>query len=97
MDIEFESARTSYVWHALKATDNERKHGVEFFEAVTVFTDPLLVSVDASIEIEVRNKAIGFSTDGRLLSVVHLEVEGEVIRIISAWRATVVEEALYDR
>ena len=45
---------------------------------------------------EARDKAIGFSTGGRLLTVVHLEVEGEFIRIMSAWRASAAEEALYD-
>ena len=88
---------SAFEWDEHKARSNERKHGVEFFEAVTVFTDPLLALVDASIETEARNKAIGFSAGGQLLSVVHVEVDGEYIRIISAWPATVAEEALYDR
>jgi uncharacterized DUF497 family protein len=97
MDIEFEYARTAFVWHAVKACDNERKHGVEFFEAVTVFNDPMLVPADASTETEARTRAIGFGAGGRLLTVVYLEAGGELIRIISAWRATALEEALYDR
>jgi uncharacterized protein len=97
MDIEFEYAGTAFVWHDAKAWENERKHGVEFFEAVTVFYDPLLVFTDAGESAEARDKAIGFSAGGRLLTVVHIEIEGEFIRIISAWRASAAEEVLYDQ
>lgn len=97
MDIEFELAGTTFVWHEAKARKNERKHGVEFVEAATIFNDPLLVVTDAGAETESRDKAIGFSTEGRLLAVVHVEAEGELIRIISAWRASATEERLYDR
>jgi uncharacterized DUF497 family protein len=97
MDIEFQYARTTFIWHAGKAGENVQRHGVEFFQAATVFNDPLLVIADASTEAEARNKAIGFSTDGRLLTVVHIEMDGEFIRIISAWRSSALEEALYDQ
>ncbi len=46
---------------------------------------------------EARDKAIGFSAGGRLLTVVHIEIEGEFIRVISAWRASAGEEVLYDQ
>jgi uncharacterized protein len=73
-----------------------RKHGVVFEEAATVFDDPLLVLQDASRNDEVRDEVIGFSSTGRLLTVVHIEVDGDHIRIISARRASTTEEALYD-
>jgi uncharacterized DUF497 family protein len=38
-----------------------------------------------------------FGSAGRLLAVVHWEVQGEFIRIISARRATAAEEAPHDR
>jgi hypothetical protein len=97
MDIEFEYAGTTFIWHDTKARDNERKHSVEFVEAVTVFCDPLLVLTNAGEGAEGRNKAIGFSAGGRLLTVVHIEIDGELIRIISAWRASAAEEVLYDQ
>lgn len=97
MDIEFRYARTTFIWHAEKAEDNVRRHGVEFFEAATVFNDPLFCLADASTEAEARNKAIGFSIEGRLLTVVHIEVDGEFIRIISAWKTSANEEAFYDQ
>ncbi|MGH8218721.1 MAG: hypothetical protein ACREUT_09190 [Steroidobacteraceae bacterium] len=40
---------------------------------------------------------MGFSSAGRLLTVVHIECDGEFIRIVSAWRASPAEEALYDQ
>jgi uncharacterized DUF497 family protein len=40
--------------------------------------------------------AIGYDGQGRLLYVVHIEVEGEFIRIVSARKATVKERELYD-
>ena len=97
MDIEFEYAGTTFIWHDAKARDNERKHGVEFFEAVTVFCDPLLALTDAGEGAEARDKAIGFSAGGRLLTVVYIEIDDDFIRIISAWRASAAEEVLYDQ
>lgn len=95
MDIEFETGRTLFVWDMEKAPQNIEKHDVDFTEAATVFDDLLLLIVDAARNGESREKAIGLSAGGRLLSVVHTEVDGEFIRIISAWPATATETAQY--
>lgn len=95
MDRRFEHAGNSFVWDEQKAAENEEKHGVRFEEAATVFDDPLLVLADASRNEERRDKAVGFSLTARLLTVVHIELDGESIRIISAWRASPAEEVLY--
>ena len=97
MDRKFDHGGNTFVWNEDKAAENERKHGVKFEEAATVFDDPLLVLADASRNNEQRDKVIGFSIAGRLLTVVHIEIDGESIRIISAWRASPIEEALYDQ
>jgi uncharacterized protein len=97
MDHVFEHRGTTFVWQELKAAENQRKHGVSFEEAATVFDDPLFVIQDASRNEERRDAAIGFSSAGRLLTVVHIEVDGEYIRIISAWRASAAEEGFYDQ
>jgi len=97
MDRVFEHGGTSFCWDESKAAENHRKHGVSFEEAVTVFDDPLFVVQDASRNQEERDAVIGFSSAGRLLTVVHVEFEGEFIRIISAWRASAAEEAFYDQ
>ena len=97
MDRRYDHQGTTFVWNDQKAADNERKHAVRFEEAATVFDDPLFIVQDASRNDEERNAIIGFSAAARLLTVVHVEMEGEFIRIISAWRATASEEALYDQ
>ena len=97
MDRRFEHSGTTFLWVDLKALDNQRKHGVAFEEAVTVFDDPLFILRDVSRNDEHRDVVIGFSSTGRLLTVVHVEFEGESIRIISAWRASSAEEAIYDQ
>jgi uncharacterized protein len=97
MDRLFEHRGTTFEWNEAKASENQRKHGVSFEEAVTVFDDPLLVLQDASRNEEQRDAAIGFSFIGRLLTVVHIEFDGESIRIISAQRASPIEEEFYDQ
>jgi len=95
MDRVFAHAGSTFCWDEVKATENELKHGISFKEAVTVFDDPLFVLQDASRNEEQRDAAIGFSDAGRLLIVVHIEVDAEFIRIISARRTSSAEEALY--
>ena len=94
-DRVFEHRGTTFTWDESKAADNLINHDISFEEAVTVFDDPLFVLRDASRNNESRDTAIGFSAEGHLLTVVHIENHGEFIRIISAWRATAAEEAFY--
>jgi uncharacterized protein len=68
-----------------KADSNQRKHGVSFTEAMTVFGDPLSLTMfdpDHSAE-EVRFITIGNAATSRLIVVSHTE-RGSQIRIISA-------------
>lgn len=95
MDIRFCFDGNDFVWNAAKAATNQRKHGVRFEDAATVFSDPLLALVDASRGGEARDAVIGFDLSGRLLYVVHIEVDADHIRIISARRATPSEEQTY--
>jgi uncharacterized protein len=82
-----------FEWDDLKAIANERKHGVTFEEAATVFED-----VDHLVNADPANPsrfvAVGFSRAARVLVVVHLSRE-ERFRLISARRATLKEESLY--
>ena len=86
-----------FLWNPRKATSNERKHGVGFQEATTVFDDGLSVTIadpDHSVEEE-RFLLIGLSNRKRLLVVAHSE-RGESIRIISARRANRQERRTYE-
>ena len=97
MDFQYEFNGTLFRWDAAKAKANPIKHdGVTFEKAASVFFDPFFRLLDASRNDETRNAVIGFDAQGRLLFVVHLEVEREYIRIISARKATRIEREYYD-
>ena len=86
-----------FLWDPRKAGANERKHGVGFQEATTVFDDPLSVTIpdpDHS-EDEQRLLLLGLSIRRHLLVVAHSE-RGESIRIISARRANRRERRTYE-
>lgn len=88
MDLEFE-------WHAEKAASNERKHGITFEEAMTVFADPLAVIFDDDEHSAEELREIIDSAKGRLLLVSFTE-RGKAVRIISARRATRRERRDYE-
>lgn len=88
----------AFEWDSAKATSNLRKHGISFEEARSVFYDDLALQFfDAgSSEVEDRFLMLGMSSEARLLLVCHCEREGgDVIRIISARKATTNEARHY--
>lgn len=97
MDIRYQLNGLDFVWDATKAAANLKKHdGISFEQAAQVFFDPFFRLVDASRNGESRDAAIGYDEQGRLLFVVHIEIEGEFIRIISARKATREERIRHD-
>ena len=89
MDIHYHFNGTHFVWDERKAARNPGKHdGVTFEQAATVFFDPLFRLVDAGRNDEARDAIIGYDSQSRVLLVVHLVIESEIIRIISARRAS---------
>lgn len=78
-----------FEWDPQKANRNNKKHGVSFEEAVTVFYDPLSATFDDPDHSlgERRYVTIGRSAGGRLLVVSHTD-KGESLRITSARLAT---------
>jgi uncharacterized DUF497 family protein len=95
MDERHHIGGSDFGWDADKADANWQKHRIRFEEAAAVFADPLFVVTDASRNDEARDALIGFDRIGRLLYVVHVEFEGDCIRIVSARPAEPREEALY--
>ncbi len=79
-----------FEWDPAKAESNEKKHGISFQEAKTVFWDEQgLVLEDPDHRLgEERLILLGLSRSLRLLVVVHTLRSGDVIRIISARKAT---------
>jgi uncharacterized protein len=87
-----------FEWDSAKATANARKHKVTFEAAKTVFYDEFAVQFfdGEHASSEDRFLLLGLSSDARLLLVCHCEREdGEVIRIISARKATEREAKFY--
>ena len=90
-----------FEWDPAKARTNRRKHGVFFDDAMHVFDDPYaLFEQDPVTDAgEPRWRALGLSGGVVLLLVAHtVREEGgdEVIRLISARRATRKERSRYD-
>ena len=86
-----------FKWDDRKAKLNLQKHGIQFFEAVSVFQDELSITiVDSShSRAEERFIEIGRSTNGQLLIVVYTERDNH-IRIISCRKATAAERKNYE-
>jgi hypothetical protein len=97
MNVRYDLNGTTFVWDDEKARVNVIEHdGITFEQSAEVFFDPLFRLVDASRNSEVRDAIIGYDSKGRLLFVVHIEFEGEFIRIISARKATPQERKDHD-
>ena len=91
-------ASLRFEWDARKSAANERKHGISFEEAETVFTDEqgLLLNDPEHSQDEARFILIGLSASVRALVVCHCYREAdEVIRLISARKATRSERRQY--
>ncbi|MFO1269160.1 MAG: BrnT family toxin [Rubrivivax sp.] len=87
-----------FEWDPAKASANSRKHEVSFEEAQTVFYDDFAVQFfdDEHSTQEDRFIMLGMSSSARLLIVVHAEhADGDVVRIISARKATRNEAKFY--
>ena len=91
-DLRFE-------WDERKNAANERKHGVSFEEAETVFYDDrALFNDDPDEEDEDRFVLLGLSAGLRTLVVCHCYRENEsIVRIISARKAHKEERRDYDK
>ncbi|CUX17091.1 conserved hypothetical protein [Agrobacterium deltaense Zutra 3/1] len=85
-----------FEWNAHKASANLAKHGVSFETARNVFDDPFAVDIeDRSANYgEVRRRIVGLGS-GLVLTMIYTE-RSEVIRIISARKATRAERKEYD-
>ena len=91
-------AKIDFIWDERKNRQNQKKHGVSFEEAQSVFFDDKaqeFFDPDHS-EDEERFLLVGRSYRLRVLLICHCYREAEgVIRIIAARRATKKERAVY--
>lgn len=87
-----------FEWDKAKASSNQRKHGVSFEEAQSVFYDEFAIQFfDGEIPEEDRFIFLGISSQSRVLVVIHCErgTNADTIRIISARKATKHERNFY--
>lgn len=85
-------------WNPAKATANRKKHGISFEEAQSAFFDEFAIQFfdEDHSDVEDRFLLLGMSIEARLLLICHCEREaGNLIRIISARRATKRESTFY--
>lgn len=91
-----------FEWDEAKNLSNKRKHGVSFETASRVFADPFALSEQDRIERgEPRWRTIGLIEGFFVLVVAHTVLEAgddetEIIRIISARRASPRERRRYE-
>ena len=94
----FFSKDSSFEWDERKNKANEKKHGISFSEAMTVFDDDnALFKYDPdNSQDEDRFIILGMSRNPHLLVVCHCYKESdEIIRIISARTASSSEKEQY--
>lgn len=83
-----------YEWDPAKAAANAVKHGVQFSDAVSVFSDERALTIEDAHPEEERYVTIGVDAFVRLLVVVY-GWRGKTIRVISARKATRAERTHY--
>ncbi len=97
MDIQYTYNGIGFIWNKDKEAKNKSKHGgIDFRQASTAFFDPFLKVVDASRNNEARDALIGMDQQWNVLFVVHIQIEDDEIRIISARKATSKERRDYE-
>ena len=97
MDIQHTYNGIHFIWDEDKAKKNKAKHdGICFEQTSTVFFDPFLKVVDASRNNEIRDAVIGMDEKWNVLFVVHIQIEDDEIRLISARKATLKERKDYE-
>jgi uncharacterized DUF497 family protein len=87
--------QVNYEWDPRKAERNRRKHGIDFADAVGIFSDPLAITIPDRYRNEERFVTVGVDFLGRILVVVYTW-RGRTIRMISARRATGRERRNYE-
>jgi len=88
-----------FEWDQEKNVSNQKKHGISFEEARTVFSDDFARLIDdpEHSEEEERFILLGESIESNLLIVCHCIRDEESVRIISARKADKKERRTYEK
>ena len=94
--FEFDVENASFEWDEAKDKQNFKKHGIHFKTAAKIFLDPYkLIRKDEEHPEEERYNILG--KVGKVLFVVCVFKEENIVRLISARIAAVPEKERYDR
>ncbi len=91
------AADVRFEWDPRKAKANLWTHGVSFAEAVTVLEDDFALSREDPDVEEGRFVTLGLSNVGNLLVIVYAYREPDIIRVISAWKASKRQRRRYEK
>ena len=83
-----------FEWDEAKRESNILKHGIDFIDVEKVFEGQTVTILDDRFDYEEERFITLGLLDGRVVVIVHIEAE-DVIRIISARKATKNEEISY--
>jgi len=87
-----------FEWDPGKAALNRKKHGVDFSDALGVLEDELAITIeDSDAEGELRFITIGTDYTLKIVVVIYASRVADVIRIISARKATKKERLTYEK
>ena len=84
-----------FQWDPGKARENQRKHGVDFADAVGALEDPRALTRDDPHPVEERFLTVGLDLRGRLV-LVNWTWRDDDIRLISARKASPGERRQYE-
>lgn len=83
-----------FEWDERKQRANVKAHGVDFLRAARIFEGPMIEDIDDREDYgEERIIALG-QVEGTVYCVIYT-VRDEVVRIISAWKATKHDQERY--
>ncbi len=79
----------TFEWDEAKNRTNKARHGISFEVAVRIFKDPHCVTkLDWVVDDEIRWKTTGLLDGAKMLVVIHTWTDGDIVRVISAQKAT---------
>lgn len=85
-----------FEWDERKRQTNLKKHGVDFADVTGIFYDEeTIIITDPEHHTEQRYIALGLDVKNRVVVVVHVYRDVDVIRIISARKADSKERAAF--
>ncbi|MBI1731010.1 BrnT family toxin [Candidatus Acetothermia bacterium] len=84
-----------FEYDPIKSSENKRKHGIDFEDAQTLWSDPALLVIDVVTEDEPRQLVIG-ENDGRMWTAI-ITHRANNIRLISVRRSRKSEVKLYEQ